>query len=163
MINKVGMGYDIHCLKECRRLVLGGVPIPFDKGLEGHSDADVLIHALCDALLGALGQGDIGEHFPDHDETYRDISSLKLLEKVRILLDKQGYRIGNIDTMILAEKPKLQPYKNQMKANIAKTLNIAERWINIKATTQEGVGFALNGKEAICAYAIVSMQKGERE
>ncbi len=156
---RVGLGYDIHRLVKGRRLVLGGVAIPFSKGLEGHSDADVLLHALCDALLGAAGLGDIGEHFPNTDKRYKGISSVVLLREVKKFLDKKGFNIGNVDAVVLAEAPKLMAYKSKMRAMIAKTLKIANDQVNIKATTQEGLGFGAKGKEAIAAYATALIQR----
>jgi 2-C-methyl-D-erythritol 2,4-cyclodiphosphate synthase len=156
MENKVGIGYDIHRLVEGRKLVLGGVEIPYIRGLFGYSDADVLLHAVCDALLGALGKGDIGEHFPNTDEAYRDISSVELLKKVTKLVEKYGFKIKNVDTVVIADEPHIGPFKNQMRSNIAGTLKIPDKDVNIKATTQEGVSF---GKEAIAAYAVVQLQK----
>ncbi len=151
---KTGLGYDIHRLVKGRRLFLGGVEIPHPKGLDGHSDADVVVHAICDALLGALGKGDIGEHFPNTDPKYKGISSLILLEKVKAIVEREGFAIGNIDTMILAEEPNLKAYKLKMKATISKTLQIDSHGVNIKATTQEGIGFG-STHEAIAAYAVV--------
>ena len=150
---RIGQGYDVHKLISGRRLIIGGVDIPFDKGLLGHSDADVLVHVVMDALLGAAGLGDIGRHFPDSDENYRDISSLVLLERVAQLLEEKTYIIENIDATIVAQKPKMAPYVNEMRENIAKTLNIAVSQINIKATTEEGLGFTGAG-EGKSAYAI---------
>jgi len=158
MIQKVGIGYDIHRLVEGRKLVLGGVEIPHSKGLEGHSDADALLHAICDAFLGALGKGDIGEHFPNTDQEYKDISSLALLSKVLELIRQEGFKINNVDSMVLAEEPMLKPYKSQMRARIAETLTIDEDAVNIKATTQEGLGFNTTA-DAIAAYAVVSLIK----
>lgn len=158
MKQRFGIGYDIHRLVKGRKLVLGGVPIPHEKGLDGHSDADVVLHAICDAILGALGKGDIGEHFPNTDKKYKDISSLTLLTEVNLLVKKESYRIGNIDAMILAEKPNLKIYKPRMRAAIAGNLGIDEGDVNIKATTQEGIGFG--GKdEAIAAFASVLLFK----
>ncbi len=122
MIQRVGIGYDIHRLIKGRKLILGGIEIPFEKGLDGHSDADVLVHAVCDALLGAIGQGDIGEHFPNTDQEFRNISSLVLLSKVNALVQKEGFQIGNIDCVILAEQPKIQAHKSKMREKIAETL-----------------------------------------
>ena len=138
---RIGSGYDVHKLVEGRKLILGGVQIDFDKGLLGHSDADVLTHAIMDALLGAAGMGDIGKHFPDNDDNYKDISSMKLLYQVLYLLKKQNYSIINIDATIIAQKPKLSAYMNAMKKNIADVLEINESQVNIKATTEEGLGF----------------------
>lgn len=156
MENRVGIGYDIHRMVEGRKLFLGGVEIPFVKGLLGHSDADVLLHAICDALLGALTKGDIGELFPNTDEAYRDINSLKLLKKVGAIVEEEGFKIKNIDCVVIADEPKILPFKNQMRLNIAQTLEIENSFINIKATTQEGVCF---GREAIAAYAVALVQK----
>jgi len=158
MSQKIGLGYDVHRLVQDRKLVLGGVEVPHDKGLKGHSDADVLVHAVCDAVLGALGKGDIGEHFPDTDNQYKDISSLVLLEKVHNLLQKDGYTVVNVDATIIAEEPKLEAYKPKMKFNIAYRLSIDESSVNIKATTQEGLGF-VGQKEGMAAYAIVLLNK----
>lgn len=138
---RIGMGYDVHKLVEERDLIIGGVKIPFEKGLLGHSDADVLLHAISDSLLGAAALGDIGKHFPDTDEKYKDIDSLKLLKHVGNLLKEKGYSIGNIDGTIIAQKPKMAPHIEKMRENIATTLNISLEQINIKATTEEGLGF----------------------
>ncbi len=138
---KIGIGYDVHQLVEERALILGGVEIPHHLGLLGHSDADVLTHAIMDAILGALGKGDIGKHFPDTSQTFKDISSLILLDEVRELLIAEGYEIGNIDATIVAQKPKLAPYIEQMKMNLAKHLLCDVSKINIKATTTERLGF----------------------
>lgn len=150
---KIGLGYDVHKLVYNRPLILGGVNIPFEKGLIGHSDADVLLHAIMDSLLGALCLGDIGKHFPDNDEKYKNISSLKLLSHVSSLIREKGYTIGNIDSIIIAEKPKLSPYIQDMRVNIAKTLNITTSVISVKATTEEGLGFTGKG-EGIAAQSI---------
>lgn len=151
---RVGLGYDVHQLVEDRLLILGGVTIPFEKGLLGHSDADVLVHAIMDALIGAMALGDIGKHFPDNDKQYKDISSIKLLEHVRELIRGQNYSIGNIDATIVAQKPKMAPYIDRMKENIAETLQIHLNQLNIKATTEEGLGFTGEGlgisAQAIC-------------
>jgi 2-C-methyl-D-erythritol 2,4-cyclodiphosphate synthase len=150
---KIGTGYDVHRLVSDRKLIIGGVNIPSDKGLLGHSDADVLIHAIMDALFGAAGLGDIGRHFPDSDNKYKDANSLDLLsETIRIIREK-NLEIGNIDTTIIAEKPKLSPYIDEMKINIAKALETAPENINIKATTEEGLGFTGSG-EGIAAQAV---------
>lgn len=138
---RVGMGYDVHKLVEERELILGGVNIPHTLGLLGHSDADVLLHAIMDALLGAAALGDIGKHFPDTDEKYKGISSLKLLEHVGKLIEQEGYVIENIDATVIAQKPKLRPYIEEMEENIAKTLHIEKEQINVKATTEERLGF----------------------
>ena len=158
-MERIGSGYDIHLLVEGRKLILGGVEIPFPKGLLGHSDADVLTHAVCDALLGALGKGDIGEHFPDTDPQYKDISSLVLLKKVKELMDHEGYQIMNIDTIVIAEKPNLKSVKAQIRSSLAQNLNIKENAVNIKAKTNEGLGFGPKAEEAIAAYAVVLLSK----
>lgn len=158
MHQRIGIGYDIHRFVEGRKLILGGVEIPFLKGLEGHSDADVLLHAICDALLGALGKGDIGEHFPNSDPRYKNISSMVLLKKVNELIQKEGYAVSNIDTIILAEEPHLKDYKSQMRFHIAYTLAIDESVVNIKATTQEGLG-AVGERQGIAAFASVLLIK----
>lgn len=150
---RVGMGYDVHKLTEGRKLILGGVDIPWEKGLLGHSDADVLIHAVMDALLGAAALGDIGKHFPDTDPAYKGISSIKLLVNVAELLRKQGYAVGNIDATVIAQKPKMAPHIPQMRKNMADALGIPESKINIKATTEEGLGFTGRG-EGIASQAI---------
>ena len=150
---RVGMGYDVHRLTEGRELILGGVKIPYEKGLLGHSDADVLLHAVMDALLGAAALGDIGKHFPDTDPAYKGISSLKLLEHVGDLLEKEGYTVGNIDATIIAQKPKMAPHIPAMRSNVARVLGIEENQINIKATTEEGLGFTGNG-EGISSQAV---------
>ena len=136
---RIGMGYDVHRLTENRKLILGGVEIPYEKGLLGHSDADVLLHAIMDALLGAAALGDIGKHFPDSDPAYKGISSILLLEHVGRLLEKEGIEIGNIDATVIAQRPKLAPYIMNMRENIAKALNIDIQQINVKATTEEGL------------------------
>lgn len=150
---RVGMGYDVHRLVEGRDLVIGGVNIPYEKGLLGHSDADVLLHAIMDALLGAAALGDIGKHFPDSDPAYKGISSILLLEKVGELLTGEGYFVGNIDATIIAQAPKMRPYIDQMRENIAKALDVDVSCINVKATTEEGLGFTGTG-EGISAQAI---------
>lgn len=143
---RVGMGYDVHKLVEGRALILGGVNIPYEKGLLGHSDADVLLHAIMDALLGAAALGDIGKHFPDTDDRYKGISSIKLLGEVGKLLDEECYIIENIDATVIAQRPKLRDYIDTMRENIAKTLNIEVRRVNVKATTEEGLGFTGTGE-----------------
>ena len=150
---RIGMGYDVHRLTEGRDLILGGVRIPYEKGLLGHSDADVLLHAVMDALLGAAALGDIGKHFPDSDPAYKGISSLKLLEHVGELLEKEGYTVGNIDATIIAQRPKMAPHIAVMRKNIAEVLRIEESQINIKATTEEGLGFTGSG-EGISSQAV---------
>lgn len=154
------MGYDVHKLVEGRKLILGGVEIPYEKGLLGHSDADVLLHAIMDALLGAAALGDIGKHFPDTDPQYEGISSIKLLEYVGKLLDEHIYIIGNIDATIIAQRPKLAPYREQMTENIAKALNISKDQVCVKATTEEGLGFTGRG-EGIASQAIVLLNTVE--
>lgn len=150
---RVGMGYDVHKLTEGRKLILGGVDIPWEKGLLGHSDADVLIHAVMDALLGAAALGDIGKHFPDTDPAYKGISSIKLLVHVARLLRENGYEVGNIDATVIAQKPKMAPHIPQMRRNMAEALGISESKLNIKATTEEGLGFTGRG-EGIASQAI---------
>ena len=152
---RVGIGYDVHKLVEGRKLVLGGVEIPFEKGLFGHSDGDVLLHAICDALLGAAGKGDIGQHFPDTNIEYKDILSLILLEKVKGLIKE--YRINNIDSIVIAQEPKLASHLSKMRENIAQVLEIDKDKINIKATTTEKLGPMGRG-EGIAAYAMVSLE-----
>ena len=147
------MGYDVHKLTEDRKLILGGVEIPHTLGLLGHSDADVLLHAVMDALLGAAALGDIGKHFPDTDEKYRGISSLKLLEHVGNLLEQEHYIIENIDATVIAQKPKLRPYIEEMEQNIADTLHLAKNQVNVKATTEEHLGFT-GREEGISANAV---------
>lgn len=151
---RIGMGYDVHKLTEGRKLILGGVDIPYEKGLLGHSDADVLVHAIMDALLGAAAEGDIGKHFPDNDDQYKGISSMILLERVGEVLKKDNYRIVNIDATIIAQRPKMLPHIQKMRENIASALEIDINQINIKATTEEGLGFTGEGlgiaSEAIC-------------
>ena len=155
-----GIGYDVHPLVEGRRLVLGGVKIPFVKGLEGHSDADVLLHAVMDAILGAAGKGDIGEHFSNTDKKYKGISSLVLLEKVRKLVESAGWKTSNVDCVLLAEAPKIGKYKPAMTKAIAKALAIDPAQVNIKATTNEGFGF-LGRQDGMAAYATVLLRLGE--
>ena len=154
---RIGSGYDVHRLQEGRALILGGVNIPYEKGLLGHSDADVLLHAIMDALLGAAALGDIGRHFPDHDPAYEGISSLKLLEQVGMLLDEGNFVIENIDSTIIAQRPKLMPYLEQMRENIAGTLGLDISRVNVKATTEEGLGFTGSG-EGIAAQAVCLLQ-----
>ena len=151
---RVGIGYDVHKLVENRALILGGVEIPWEKGLLGHSDADVLLHAIIDALLGAAALRDIGRHIPDTDPKYKGISSIKLLEHVGALLEENGYAVENIDAVVIAQRPKLLPYIPQMAENIAKTLHIEKEQINVKATTEEHLGFTGEGlgisAQAVC-------------
>ncbi|HEV3271989.1 MAG TPA: 2-C-methyl-D-erythritol 2,4-cyclodiphosphate synthase [Candidatus Methylacidiphilales bacterium] len=152
-MNRVGIGYDVHPLVEGRKLFLGGVELTHDKGLEGHSDADVLIHALADAVLGALGAGDIGHHFPNTDERWRGVSSLVFLEQIRGLLAERGAVLENVDASVIAEAPRIAPYLEKMKAMIAPALGIATAQVNLKATTNEKLGFAGRG-EGIAAMAV---------
>ena len=154
---RIGMGYDVHRLTEGRRLIIGGVEIPYEKGLLGHSDADVLLHAVMDALLGAAALGDIGKHFPDTDEVYKGVSSMKLLERVRELVEQEIYVISNIDATIIAQKPKMAPYIEEMRENIAEVLHIEKNQVNIKATTEEGLGFTGSG-EGISAQAVACLE-----
>lgn len=155
---RVGLGYDVHRLVEGRDLILGGVKIPYEKGLFGHSDADVLLHALADALLGAAALGDIGRHFPDTDERYRGISSLILLEKAYTLVKERGYSLGNADMVLILQKPKLKEYIPFMEENIAGALSCEKERISVKATTEEGLGFTGQG-EGVSAKAIVLLEK----
>ena len=152
---RVGMGYDVHRLTENRDLIIGGVKIPYEKGLLGHSDADVLLHAIMDALLGAAAMGDIGKHFPDTDPKYEGASSMKLLEHVGKLLEEENYQIINIDATIIAQRPKMAPHIPQMVENVARVLKLEKNQVNIKATTEEGLGFTGTGEgissQAICA------------
>ena len=155
---RVGLGYDVHKLVEDRDLILGGVTIPYEKGLLGHSDADVLVHAIMDALVGAAALGDIGKHFPDTDPQYKGISSIKLLEHVGKLLDEHMYMIENIDATIIAQRPKMAPYIQDMRKNIADTLGLELDQVNVKATTEEGLGFTGTG-EGISSQAICAIEK----
>jgi 2-C-methyl-D-erythritol 2,4-cyclodiphosphate synthase len=154
---RIGNGYDVHRLVEGRKLILGGVNIPHSLGLDGHSDADVLCHALCDSLLGASGAGDLGKHFPDTDDQWKGVSSLVLLEETAKIIAKRGYQITNIDTTIVAQQPKLAPYIQAMIRNIAECLKIHFDQVNIKATTTENLGFT-GREEGISAYAVVLLQ-----
>lgn len=154
---RIGTGYDVHKLAEERKLVLGGVEIPHTHGLLGHSDADVLLHAIMDALLGAAGLGDIGQHFPDTDEEFRGISSLELLKKVAKLLEEQRYVVGNVDATVIAQQPKLRPYIQKMEENVAGILGISEDQVNIKATTEEHLGFT-GREEGISAQAVCLLE-----
>ncbi|HEY5563757.1 MAG TPA: 2-C-methyl-D-erythritol 2,4-cyclodiphosphate synthase [Clostridiaceae bacterium] len=154
---RIGTGYDVHRLVSDRLLILGGVNIPFHKGLLGHSDADVLLHAIMDSLLGAAALGDIGKHFPDSDDTYKGISSIRLLEKVGELIYSKGYSIENIDSTIIAEKPKLASYIEEMTINVSKALNISPGQVNVKATTEEGLGFTGIG-EGIAAQSVALLK-----
>lgn len=157
---RIGSGYDVHRLVENRPLILGGVKIKNSLGLLGHSDADVLVHAIMDALLGALALGDIGQHFPDTDGAYKDCDSLILLEKVGQLVAKKGYIINNIDSTIIAQAPKLAPYLEIMRENIGRTLDLSGDCVSVKATTEEGLGFT-GSEQGIAASAVVSLLKGE--
>lgn len=150
---RIGMGYDVHRLVEDRKLIMGGVDIPYEKGLLGHSDADVLLHAIMDALLGAAALGDIGKHFPDTDPAYKGISSMELLERVGGLLEEKGFLIENIDATIIAQAPKMRPYIDEMRENIARALALEVSQVSVKATTEEGLGFTGTG-EGISAQAI---------
>ncbi len=150
---RVGHGYDVHRLVEGRKLILGGVEIPWEKGLLGHSDADVLVHAVMDALLGAAGLGDIGHAFPDNDPAYAGIDSMLLLARVRDMLTEKGYTVGNVDATILAQRPKLASHIPQMRRNIAQVLGVEEDCVNVKATTEEGLGFTGSG-EGMAAHAV---------
>ena len=151
---RIGTGYDVHRLTENRKLILGGVEIPYEKGLLGHSDADVLVHAIMDAILGAAALGDIGKHFPDNDQEYKDISSIKLLKKVASIIRENGYMIGNIDSTIVAQRPKVGPFIEQMRETIAAALETDISKISVKATTEEGLGFTGEGlgiaAQAVC-------------
>ena len=154
---RIGHGYDVHRLVEGRALILGGVKISYEKGLLGHSDADVLLHAISDALLGAAGLGDIGRHFPDTDPTYKGADSMKLLGAVVQKIDAAGYRVGNVDATVIAQKPKLMEYIPQMQRNISVTLNVAQSQINVKATTEEKLGFTGDGS-AMAAHAVCILE-----
>ena len=151
---QIGIGYDVHRLVTGRQLILGGAVIPFEKGLLGHSDADVLVHAVCDALLGSVGLGDIGQHFPDTDPQYKNISSLKLLAQINLMVRQKGFSIGNIDTIIFAEAPKIGPYRDTMQKNLAHAVEVDPGCINIKATTTEGLGIIGKGN-GIGAMSVV--------
>jgi len=153
---RIGHGYDVHRLVVDRKLIMGGVDIPWEKGLFGHSDADVLLHAIADAILGAIGEGDIGKHFPDTDPAFKGADSMKLLEHVGKLAAERGYVLGNLDATIIAQLPKMAPHISKMRENIAKVLNAEVGQINVKATTEEGLGFTGTG-ECISAHAVVLM------
>lgn len=153
---RMGIGFDVHELVENRRLILGGIEIPYTKGLEGHSDADVLSHAVCDALLGAAGDGDMGEHFPDSDIAYKDISSLELLKRVLERIQGKGFQIENVDTLIIAEEPKLSPFKESIRKKLAEALRLSLSQVNVKAKSAEGLGL-LGRAEGIASYAVVSL------
>ena len=153
---RVGIGYDVHRLVTGRKLILGGISIPFEKGLLGHSDADVLIHAIMDALLGALALGDIGQHFPDTNPELAGVSSVTLLEQVKELLDQKGWRLGNLDSVVVAQQPRLAPHVQSMRENLARIMAVTLDQISLKATTTEGLGFTGTG-EGIAAYAVASL------
>ncbi len=153
---RIGHGYDVHRLVDGRKLIMGGVDIPWEKGLLGHSDADVLLHAIADAILGAIGEGDIGRHFPDTDPAFKGADSLKLLEHVGKLAVERGYCLGNLDATIIAQKPKMAPHIATMRENIARVLDAAVGQVNVKATTEEGLGFTGTG-EGISAHAVALM------
>lgn len=155
---RIGFGYDVHRLVAGRKLILGGVQIPNEKGLEGHSDADVLLHAICDGILGAMGEGDIGKHFPNADPRFRGISSLELLKSVSLMMAQRKWNVENLDTTVVAEQPMIGPYIPQMAEKIAGALEIPAWRVNIKATTSEGLGFIGEGK-GIVAYAVVLLKK----
>lgn len=155
---RIGIGYDIHRMVRRRKLILGGIEIPFPQGLLGHSDADVLTHAVCDALLGACAAGDIGEHFPNNDSAYKDISSMELLKKVDSILKESQYEIDNIDAVIIAEKPHLSDLKAKIAENISRELGLLSAQVSVKATTNEGVGVVGRG-QAIAAYAVALLRK----
>lgn len=155
---RIGHGYDAHRLVEERPLIIGGVEIPFERGLLGHSDADVLTHAVIDAILGALAMGDIGGMFPDSDPAYAGADSLKLLGKVRVMMEELGWRIGNLDTTIVAQAPKLKPFVGQMRDNLAEACAAQVGSVNVKATTEEGMGFT-GGGEGICAHAVCLLER----
>ncbi|MEA1970101.1 MAG: 2-C-methyl-D-erythritol 2,4-cyclodiphosphate synthase [Thermodesulfobacteriota bacterium] len=154
---RIGFGYDSHRLVKGRKLILGGVEIPCEKGLLGHSDADALLHALCDAILGAIGEGDIGKHFPDSDPAYKDISSKKLLVRVNKLAIRKGYRVNNVDSTLILEEPKLREYIDKMVVNITGFLDMEPGLVNVKASTNEGMGFT-GRREGIAAFAVVTMK-----
>ena len=157
-MTRFGMGYDVHQLVENRKLIIGGVDIPYEKGLLGHSDADVLLHTISDALLGAAAMGDIGKHFPDTDPRYKGADSLKLLEEVGNLLAEKGYVVGNVDATIVAQKPKMLPHIPQMRENIARVLHVDIDQINVKATTEEHLGFTGSG-QGISSYAVAGIER----
>lgn len=159
---RIGMGYDVHELVEGRDLIIGGVKIPHEKGLLGHSDADVLVHAIMDAIIGALGKGDIGKHFPDTDERYKGADSIALLRHVGKMMEGEGYRVGNIDSVIIAQKPKMAPHIMEMRRIVADALSMPQSDLNIKATTEEGLGFtgALLG---ISSHAVVLLERLRQE
>ena len=159
---RFGIGYDVHPFVEGRKLILAGIDIPYEKGLDGHSDADVLSHAICDAMLGAAGAGDIGMYFPDTDEQYKDISSLILIKRVKQLIGKKGFSINNIDTVIIAQEPRLADYRERMLENLSYALDIPQSNLNIKATTPEKLG-SFGRVEGMAVYAIVSLKEADIE
>ncbi len=155
---RVGMGYDVHRLVPERDLVLGGVKIDYERGLLGHSDADVLLHAIMDAVLGAAALGDIGKHFPDTDPAYQGASSIRLMEQVRKLVEREGFSVANVDATIIAQRPKMRPYIDEMRGNIARALGVGVSQVNVKATTEEGLGFTGSG-EGISAQAVCLLEE----
>ncbi len=155
---RIGTGYDVHRLVSGRPLILGGVEIPFDKGLLGHSDADVLTHAVCDALLGSLGMGDLGRHFPDDSDAYKDISSIRLLQQCVELMRQSGYRLVNLDATILAQAPRIAPFKAEMEERLAVVFGVDRQLVNIKATTTEGLGFIGRG-EGMAAECVLLVER----
>ena len=155
---RIGHGYDVHRLAEGRKLILGGVDIPWERGLLGHSDADVLTHAVMDALLGAAGLGDIGKHFPDTDAAYAGADSLELLARVTALMGEKGFSVGNVDATILAQRPRLAPYIPQMRDNLARVMGVGLEYVNVKATTEEGLGFTGSG-EGMAAHAVALIER----
>ncbi|MBE6973677.1 MAG: 2-C-methyl-D-erythritol 2,4-cyclodiphosphate synthase [Ruminococcaceae bacterium] len=155
---RIGHGYDVHRLVEDRKLILGGVEVPYERGLLGHSDADVLAHAVMDALLGAAAMGDIGQHFPDSDPAYKGADSLKLLDHVISLLEQKGWRVGNVDATVIAQRPKLAGFIPQMRANLSARMRVDEDRVNVKATTEEKLGFTGSG-EGIAAHAVALLEK----
>lgn len=161
MTPRIGYGYDVHRLTAGRPLILGGVSIPWEKGLLGHSDADVMLHALMDALLGAAALGDIGHLFPDSDQRYRGIDSRKLLRRVAVLLEQEGYTVGNVDVTLVAQRPKIAPYIDAMRTNIAADLGVSVTRVSVKATTEEGLGFTGTG-EGMAAHAVALLVEKER-
>ena len=158
---RIGHGYDVHRLVEGRPLILGGVTIPYERGLLGHSDADVMLHALMDALLGAAALGDIGHLFPDSDQRYRGIDSRKILRRVAVLLEQEGYTVGNVDVTLVAQRPKIAPYIDAMRTNIAAELGVSVTRVSVKATTEEGLGFTGTG-EGMAAHAVALLVEKER-
>ena len=158
---RIGFGYDSHRLVEGRKLIIGGMEIPHEKGLLGHSDADVLVHAICDAIIGAIGGGDIGRHFPDTDPAYKGISSLKLLSSVGSMAEEKGFEINNVDSTIILQRPKLTAYAYEMTSNVAHVLNIPRARVNIKGKTNEGIGF-LGHDEGIAAFAVVTIREKDK-